>query len=123
MKRSGSAGGANARWANPGMARGAPAARPPLRPVGRLRCERSVRIYAIERPMIELIKGWASQINGCAFCIAMHTADAVEDGESHERLHTLNAWRETEFPMARERAALAWTEALTRIAPIVMCRM
>jgi AhpD family alkylhydroperoxidase len=76
----------------------------------------SVLISAIERPLIELIKVRASQINGCAFCIAMHTADAVKGGESHERLHLLNAWRETEFFTARERAALAWTEALTRVA-------
>jgi len=71
---------------------------------------------AIERPLLELIKVRASQINGCAFCIAMHTADAVKGGESQERLHLLNAWRETEFFTSRERAALAWTEALTRVA-------
>ena len=71
---------------------------------------------AIEKPLLELIKVRASQINGCAFCIAMHTADAVKGGESQARLHLLNAWRETELFTARERAALAFTEAVTRVA-------
>jgi AhpD family alkylhydroperoxidase len=70
----------------------------------------------IEQSLHELIKVRASQINGCAFCIAKHTADAVKGGESQERLHLLNAWRETTIFTARERAALAWTEALTRVA-------
>ena len=70
----------------------------------------------IEKPLLELIKVRASQINGCAFCIAMHTADAVKGGERHARLHLLNAWRETELFTARERAALTLTEAVTRIA-------
>ena len=70
----------------------------------------------IEKPLIELIKVRASQINGCAFCIAMHTADAVKGGESQARLHLLNAWRETEVFSARERAALALTEAVTLVA-------
>jgi AhpD family alkylhydroperoxidase len=70
----------------------------------------------IEKPLIELIKVRASQINGCAFCIAMHTADAVKGGESHARLHLLNAWRETAVFSARERAALALTEAVTLVA-------
>ena len=70
----------------------------------------------IEKPLIELIKVRASQINGCAFCIAMHTADAVKGGESQARLHLLNAWRETEMFSARERAALALTEAVTLVA-------
>ena len=69
----------------------------------------------IEKPL-ELIKVRASQINGCAFCIAMHTADAVKGGESQARLHLLNAWRETELFTARERAALALTEAVTLVA-------
>ena len=70
----------------------------------------------IEKPLIELIKVRASQINGCAFCIAMHTADAVKGGESPARLHLLNAWRETAVVSARERAALALTEAVTLVA-------
>jgi AhpD family alkylhydroperoxidase len=70
----------------------------------------------IEKPLLELIKVRASQINGCAFCIAMHTADAVKGGESQVRLHLLNAWRETELFTARERAALALTEAVTLVA-------
>jgi AhpD family alkylhydroperoxidase len=70
----------------------------------------------IEKPLIELIKVRASQINGCAFCIAMHTADAVKGGESQARLHLLNAWRETAVFSARERAALALTEAVTLVA-------
>ena len=70
----------------------------------------------IEKPLLELIKVRASQINGCAFCIAMHTADAVKGGEIQARLHLLNAWRETELFTARERAALALTEAVTLVA-------
>ena len=71
---------------------------------------------SLEKPLIELIKVRASQINGCGFCIAMHTADAVRGGENHARLHLLNAWRETELFAARERAALALTEAVTLVA-------
>ena len=70
----------------------------------------------LEHSLLELIKVRASQINGCAFCIAMHTTDAVKAGERQERLHLLNAWRETELYSVRERAALAWTESLTLVA-------
>ena len=70
----------------------------------------------LEKPLIELVKVRASQINGCAFCINMHTADAVKGGESHARLHLLNAWREIELFTRRERAALALTEAVTLVA-------
>jgi AhpD family alkylhydroperoxidase len=81
---------------------------------------RGLQIYVegcgIEKPLLELIKVRASQINGCAFCIAMHTADAVKGGESQARLHLLNAWRETELFTARERAALSLTEAVTLVA-------
>ena len=70
----------------------------------------------LEHSLLELVKMRASQINGCAFCIAMHSADAVKAGESHERLHLLAAWRETDLYSPRERVALAWTEALTVIA-------
>jgi len=71
---------------------------------------------SIEKPLLELVKIRASQINGCAFCINKHTADAVKGGESHARPHLLNAWRETELFTARERAALALTEAVTLVA-------
>jgi len=75
-----------------------------------------VEASGIEKPLLELIKVRASQINGCAFCISKHTADAVKGGDSHARLHLLNAWREVEIFTARERAALALTEAVTLIA-------
>jgi AhpD family alkylhydroperoxidase len=70
----------------------------------------------LERPLIELVKMRASQINGCAYCIDMHSKDARAAGESEQRLYGLSAWRETPFYSDRERAALAWTEALTLIA-------
>lgn len=57
-----------------------------------------------------------SQINGCAFCINMHFADARKAGETEQRLHLLNAWEETSLYTARERAALHWAETLTRLA-------
>jgi AhpD family alkylhydroperoxidase len=69
----------------------------------------------LERPLLELVKIRASQINGCAYCIAMHTADARKLGETDERMHLLNAWREAPVFTARERAALAWVEAVTLI--------
>ena len=65
--------------------------------------------------LLELVKIRASQINGCAFCIDMHTKDARAAGETEQRIYALNAWRETPFFTDRERAALAWTEAVTRI--------
>jgi AhpD family alkylhydroperoxidase len=71
---------------------------------------------SIERSLLHLIKMRASQINGCAYCLDMHSKDARAEGETEQRLYTLDAWRETPFYSARERAALAWTEALTRIA-------
>ena len=63
----------------------------------------------------DLLKIRASQINGCAYCLAMHTRDARKHGETDERMHLLPAWRETPIYSAREQAALAWTEALTLI--------
>ena len=75
--------------------------------------ETAVRSSGLERPLLELVKLRASQINGCAFCIDMHTREAHEAGESHRRLHLVGAWREAPFFTARERAALAWTESLT----------
>ncbi|MBX3050091.1 MAG: carboxymuconolactone decarboxylase family protein [Caldilineaceae bacterium] len=70
----------------------------------------------LERPLVELVKLRASQINGCAYCIDMHTKDARAAGESEQRLYGLTAWRETPFYTDRERAALAWTEAVTQVA-------
>lgn len=70
----------------------------------------------LECSLYHLVKTRASQINGCVFCIHMHTRDARAHGETEERLYLLNAWRESPLYSARERAALAWTEALTRIA-------
>jgi AhpD family alkylhydroperoxidase len=75
-----------------------------------------VNTCGLEVSLLELVKLRSSQINGCAFCIDMHVRDAVQRGERHERLHLLNAWRETDLYSPRERAALAWTEALTLIA-------
>jgi AhpD family alkylhydroperoxidase len=69
----------------------------------------------LEHSLLELIKIRASQINGCAFCIDMHTKDARAAGETEQRIYALNAWRETPFFNERERAALAWAEAVTRI--------
>jgi AhpD family alkylhydroperoxidase len=66
--------------------------------------------------LIELVKMRASQINGCAYCIDMHSKDARAAGESEQRLYALSAWRETPFFTAREQAALAWTEAVTLVA-------
>ncbi len=69
----------------------------------------------LENSLLELVKTRASQMNGCAYCIDMHTKDARAAGETEQRLYALSAWRETPFFSARERAALAWTEALTNI--------
>ena len=69
----------------------------------------------LEKSLLNLVKLRASQINGCAFCIDMHVREAQAAGESGLRLHLLPAWRETDIYTPRERAALAWTEALTQI--------
>jgi AhpD family alkylhydroperoxidase len=78
--------------------------------------ERYVRQCGLEHTLLELVKTRASQINGCAYCIDMHTKDARAAGETEQRLYALTAWRETPFYTPRERAALEWTEALTRIS-------
>jgi len=78
--------------------------------------EGAMRKLGIEQSLVELIKLRASQINGCAFCVDMHTTDALKAGETSRRLHGVAVWRETPFFTPRERAALAWTEALTRLA-------
>lgn len=67
----------------------------------------------LEKPLLELIKIRASQINKCAFCLHMHTRDARKAGETEERIYLIDAWRESPLYTDRERAALAWTEALT----------
>ena len=71
---------------------------------------------SLDRKLFELVKIRASQINGCAYCIDMHTKDARAAGETEQRIYALNAWRETPFFTHRERAALEWTEALTLVA-------
>jgi AhpD family alkylhydroperoxidase len=81
-----------------------------------LNLERTVASSGLEHSLIHLVKTRASQINGCAFCIDMHTRDARKAGETEARLYLLDAWREAPHYTPRERAALAWTEALTLIA-------
>lgn len=78
-----------------------------------LAMERFVRQCGLEKPLLELVKIRASQLNGCAFCLDMHTKDARAAGETEQRIYLLGAWRETGFYSPRERAALAWTEAVT----------
>jgi AhpD family alkylhydroperoxidase len=69
-----------------------------------------------EKPLLHLVRMRASQLNGCAYCLDMHSKDARAEGESEQRLYGLNAWRETPFYTDRERAALAWTEAVTLVS-------
>lgn len=78
--------------------------------------ESYVRQSGIDHALLELVKTRASQVNGCAFCLDMHTKDARAAGESEQRLYGLSAWREAPFYTPRERAALAWTEAVTLIS-------
>ena len=78
--------------------------------------EAQIQGSGLEQTLIELVKTRASQINGCAYCINMHTQDARKHGETEQRLYLLNAWREAPAYSERERAALAWTEAVTLIA-------
>lgn len=77
--------------------------------------EMALKDGPLEASLLHLIKLRASQINACAFCIQMHVAEALTDGEGPLRLHMLPAWRESSLYTDRERAALAWTEALTRL--------
>jgi AhpD family alkylhydroperoxidase len=77
--------------------------------------QKYVEECGLERSLLELVKTGASQINGCAYCIDMHTKDARALGESEQRLYALAAWGEMPFYTERERAALAWTEAITLI--------
>jgi AhpD family alkylhydroperoxidase len=78
--------------------------------------ERYVRECGLERGLLELIKLRASQINGCAYCVDMHTKDARVNGETEQRLYAVVVWREAPFFTERERAALAWTEAVTLVS-------
>lgn len=75
-----------------------------------------IRQSGLEPDIFELVRVRASQINGCAFCIDMHTKEARAAGESEQRLYALDAWRETPFFSEREQAALEWTEAVTRVS-------
>jgi AhpD family alkylhydroperoxidase len=81
-----------------------------------LSLEKYVRTCGLEPELIELVKMRESQINGCAYCLDMHSKDARAARETEQRLYLLNGWREAPFYTERERAALAWTEAVTRIA-------
>lgn len=78
--------------------------------------ETYVHHSGIEKPLLELVRMRTSQINGCAYCLDMHSKDARAAGETEQRLYELNAWRETPFYSDRERAALAWTESLTLVS-------
>ena len=78
--------------------------------------EVAVGKLGLEPALLDLIKLRASQINGCAFCVDLHASDLRKKGETERRVHTVSVWRETPFFTPRERAALAWTEAVTLIA-------
>ncbi|MGE0704236.1 MAG: carboxymuconolactone decarboxylase family protein [Vicinamibacterales bacterium] len=78
--------------------------------------ERQVRHAGFDRRLLDLVRMRASQINGCAYCLDMHSKDARAGGETEQRLYGLSAWRETPYYSARERAALALTEALTLVS-------
>ncbi|HEX3888570.1 MAG TPA: carboxymuconolactone decarboxylase family protein [Phenylobacterium sp.] len=75
-----------------------------------------IKASSLEPSLIELVKIRGSQMNGCANCLHMHTADARAAGELEERIYLLDAWRESAMYTPRERAALAWTESLTKVA-------
>src|SRR5687767_7296364 len=80
-----------------------------------LALSREVETSGLDRRLFELIKIRASQMNGCAYCIDMHTQEARLAGETEQRIYALNAWRETPFFTDRERAAIDWTETVTRV--------
>jgi AhpD family alkylhydroperoxidase len=75
-----------------------------------------VRESGLDQKLLHLVMMRASQINGCAYCLDMHSKDAREDGETEQRLYGLDAWRESPYYSPKERAALAWTEAVTLVA-------
>lgn len=81
-----------------------------------LHMEQTVKTAGLDPFLYELVKTRASQINGCAYCLHMHTTDARKMGETEMRLYLLNAWRESSLYTPAERAALAWTESLTLVA-------
>lgn len=78
--------------------------------------EKYIAQSGLDQKLIHLMKMRASQINGCAYCIDMHSKDARAQGETEQRLYELDAWRETPFYTDKERAALAWTEAITLVS-------
>ena len=78
--------------------------------------EEHIAKSTLEKPLVELVRLRASQVNGCAYCVNLHAHDARKAGESEQRLDTLVVWREAPFFSDRERAALEWTEALTLVA-------
>jgi AhpD family alkylhydroperoxidase len=78
--------------------------------------EAAVQRTGLEKQLLELVKMRSSQINGCAYCLDMHSKDARARGETEQRLYGLNAWRETPYYTDRERAALEWTESLTLVS-------
>ncbi|MED2009486.1 carboxymuconolactone decarboxylase family protein [Brevibacillus borstelensis] len=81
-----------------------------------LQMEKFVRSSGLDHKLLELVKTRASQLNGCAYCLDMHTREARENGETEQRLYLLNAWREADVYTEAERAALALTEVVTLIA-------
>ena len=93
-------------------AKGAPGAVTAMRGL-----ETYVRQCGLEGSLLELVKLRASQINGCAYCVDMHTKDARAEGETEQRLYAVATWEETPFFTERERVALAWTEAVALIGP------
>ena len=78
--------------------------------------ERQVRKAGLDNTLLDIVRMRASQINGCAYCLDMHSKDARANGETEQRLYGLAAWREAPYYSARERAALEWTEAITLVA-------
>ena len=78
--------------------------------------ERQIQKAGLDGKLLDLVRMRASQINGCAYCLDMHSKDARANGETEQRLYGLEAWRESPYYSARERAALDWTEALTLVA-------
>ena len=78
--------------------------------------ERYIRSCGLEKSLIELVNMRASQINGCAYCLDMHSKTLRKGGETEQRIYLLNAWHESPLYSPRERSALAWTEALTLIS-------
>ncbi|MGH9359579.1 MAG: carboxymuconolactone decarboxylase family protein [Terriglobia bacterium] len=78
--------------------------------------EEYVRSSSLGRSLLELVRLRASQMNGCAYCVDMHTQDARAEGETEQRLYAVTVWRDTPFFTEREQAALAWTEAVTWVS-------